>query len=247
LMGIVHHFRVGDGQLPTLIEPEMVYAPALDAVVEILTVLTELLGLDQVIDVLASFGSFKFKATLNLPIEDPSTADGYFDLGGMKIKGKLQLGVSNSPEWNGFLQIGLGAQVPVLPPIMGGGEISTKLKGSELTEQEITIVTKWGATVGKSLGPIKVSGSFYFGIEVVVSTGGSWQIGLLVGVAGSADIWIVKITVKMELMAAIKRLPAPSEKVEAMGQAKFAAEVTVSWFLTISVSYTLQYSEELDI
>jgi hypothetical protein len=247
LMGIKHHFRVGDGQLPALIKPEMVYADALRAVVDILTVLTELLGVEQVIDVLASFGSFKFKATLNLPIEDPNTADGYLDLGGMKIKGKLQVGISNSPEWNGFMQIGLGAQVPVLPPIMGGGEISTKLKGSELTEQEVTIVTKWGATVGKSLGPISVSGSFYFGIQVVVGTGGSWQIGLLVGVAGSADIWIVKITVRLELMAAIRRLGPPSAKVEALGQAKFAAEVTVCWFLTISVSYTLQYSEMLDI
>jgi hypothetical protein len=247
LMGILHHFRVGDDELPSLIQPEMVYAPALDAVVDILTVLTELLGIDQVIDVLASFGSFKLKATLNLPIENPNTADGYFDLGGMKIKGKLQLGVSNSPEWNGFLHIGLGAQVPVVPPIMGGGELSVKLKGSELTEQEVTILAKWGATVGKSLGPISVSGAFYFGIQVVVSTGGSWQIGLLVGIAASADIWIVKVTVKLEMMAAIKRLPAPSEKVEALGQAKFAAEVTVCWFLTISVSYTLQYSEELDI
>jgi hypothetical protein len=48
-------------------------------------------------------------------------------------------------------------------------------------------------------------------------------------------------------MAAIKRLPAPNEKVEAIGKAKFAGEVEICWFLTISFEYDIEYREELSI
>lgn len=247
LMGIKHNFRVGDGCLVELIQPEMVYHPSLDPVVDILRFLTELLGIDNALRVIASHGSFTFNAALNLPIVNPSSSDGYFNFYAMRIKGKLQVGVGNSPVWHGFLKISLGAEVPVYPPIYGGGEISTQLVGSELEEQEVTIRTTWGATFHVSLGPIGVTGRVYFGIEVIVSTGDGWQIGLLLGISGTASIWIVEITVKLELMAAIKRLSPPDEGVEAIGSAKFAAEVTICWFLTISVEYSLEYREVIDI
>ena len=50
-----------------------------------------------------------------------------------------------------------------------------------------------------------------------------------------------------ELIAAIKRLPAPSDKVEAIVKAKFAGEVEICWFLTISFEYDIEYREELSI
>jgi hypothetical protein len=66
-------------------------------------------------------------------------------------------------------------------------------------------------------------------------------------VIGTAEILIVKVSVRIELMAAVARLPPPEEKVEAIGQAKFAAEVEICWFLTISVEYDIEYREEIDI
>jgi hypothetical protein len=245
LLGVRHGFSSVDGELPAFEAPEMIYPPALDPVIDILEFLAELLGVDQILAVEGFKGSFKFKATLNLPIENPSAADRYFDFGAMEIKGKLKVGVSSAPSWNGFLRIDLGARVPVIPPIMGGGEIGVELEGNALSEQKVTIEVKWSASIGKSLGPIEVKGSFSFGIQVIASSSGAWQIGLLVAISASADIWIAKITVKVELMAAISVLADGSK--QALGQAKFAAEIEVCWFLTVSVEYSLEYKEMLSI
>jgi hypothetical protein len=128
---------------------------------------------------------------------------------------------------------------------MGGGEVSVELEGSELTEQKVTIEVKWSASIGKSLGPIEVKGSFTFGIQVIAESSGAWQIGLLVAISASADIWIAKITIKVELLAAVKVLANGSK--EALGQAKFAAEIEIAWFLTVSVEYSLEYRGDVPI
>ena len=67
-------------------------------------------------------------------------------------------------------------------------------------------------SVEAKLGPIGVSAEFNYGIEVIVAEGGAWQIGLIVQVIGKADIFIVKVSIKLELMAAIARLPAPATR-----------------------------------
>jgi len=245
LLGVRHGLSSVAGERPAFEAPEMIYPPALKPVVDILQFLAELLGVDQILAVEGFKGSFKFKATLNLPIENPNAADRYFDFGAMEIKGKLKVGVASAPNWNGFLRIELGARVPIIPPIMGGGEIGVELEGNALAEQKVTIEVKWSASIGKSLGPIEVKGSFSFGIQVIASSTGAWQIGLLVAISASADIWIAKITVKVELMAAISVLANGSK--QALGQAKFAAEIEVCWFLTVSVAYSLEYSESLAV
>ena len=113
--------------------------------------------------------------------------------------------------------------------------------------QEVTIELLWGVSVSATLGPIGVVAEFNYGIQVIVATGGAWQIGLMVQVSGTADVFIAKVGIKLGLLAAIGRKPAPDEKVEAIGQAKFAAEITICWFLTISVEYDIEYREELSI
>jgi hypothetical protein len=245
LIGVRHGFSTDAGKAPRFVDPEMIYPPELDPVVEILEFLATLLGVENVLAVEGFKGSFKFKATLTLPIENPNAADRYIDLGAMEVKGKLSAGVASAPAWSGFIKVELGARVPVIPPIMGGGEVSVELEGSELTEQKVTIEVKWSASVGKSLGPIEVKGSFTFGIQVIAESSGAWQIGLLVAISASADIWIAKITIKIELLAAIKVLGDGSK--EALGQAKFAAEIEVAWFLTVSVEYSLEYRGEVAV
>jgi hypothetical protein len=245
LIGVRHGFSTEAGKAPGFVEPEMIYPPELQPVVEILEFLATLLGVDNVLAVEGFKGSFKFKATLTLPIENPKAADRYIDLGAMEVKGKLSAGVASAPAWSGFIKIELGARVPVLPPIMGGGEVSVELEGSELTEQKVTIEVKWSASIGKSLGPIEVKGSFTFGIQVIAESSGAWQIGLLVAISASADIWIAKITIKVELLAAVKVLANGSK--EALGQAKFAAEIEIAWFLTVSVEYSLEYRGDVPI
>ena len=66
----------------------------------------------------------------------------------------------------------------------------------------------WGASVEAKLGPIGVSAEFNYGIEVIAPRSGAWQIGLIVQVIGKADIFIVKVSIKLELMAAIARQAA---------------------------------------
>jgi hypothetical protein len=247
LMGIRHNFRIDAGQSAKLLNPEPIYAPFLDPVVEIIEFLSKLLGIDNIFEVIAVQGSFKFQATAQYPIEGPGNS--YIDFGAMKIKGKLQTGFgwSEKDHWFGFLKIELGMKVIVLPPIFANGKTALSLKGTELTGQEVTIRVMWGAAVEATLGPIGVSAEFNYGIEVIVSESGKWQIGLIVQVVGKADVFIAKVSIKLELMAAIARLPPPDEKVEAIGQAKFAAEVEICWFLTISVEYDIEYREELSI
>jgi hypothetical protein len=46
-------------------------------------------------------------------------------------------------------------------------------------------------------------------------------------------------------MAAIAR--QADDTVQAIGQAKFAGEVEICWFLTISFSYDIEYHEDLAI
>ena len=245
LIGIRHGFTSAAGEIPAFETPEMVYPPALAPVVEILEFLASILGIDNVLAVEGFKGSFKFKAVLTLPIENPKSQDRYIDLGAMEVKGKLSAGVASAPNWNGFIKIELGARVPVIPPIMGGGEVGVELEGNALTEQKVTIEVKWSASIGKSLGPIEVKGSFTFGIQVIASSTGDWQIGLLVAISASADIWIAKITIKIELLAAIKVLGNGTK--QALGQAKFAAEISICWFLTVSVEYSLEYSGAVSI
>jgi hypothetical protein len=247
LMGVRHDYRIDAGQTAKLLNPEPIYAPFLDPVVDILEFLSKLLGIDNIFEVLAVQSSFKFQATAQYPIEGPG--NDYIDFGAMKIKGKLQTGFgwSEKDHWFGFFKVDLGLKVVVLPPIFANGKVALSLKGTELTGQEVTIRVIWGAAVEAKLGPIGVSAEFNYGIEVIVVEGGTWQIGLLVQVVGKADVFIAKVTIKLELMAAIKRLPPPNEKVEAIGQAKFAAEVEICWFLTISVEYDIEYREELSI
>jgi hypothetical protein len=247
LMGVRHDYRVGAGQAAQLINPTPQYAPFLEPVVEIVRFLTDLLGIEDIFQFLAVQGSFKFQATAQYPIEGPGNS--YIDFGAMKIKGKLQAGFgwSETDHWFGFFKVDLGLKVVVLPPIFADGKVSVSLKGTELTGQEVKIRVLWGVAIEATLGPLGVSAEFNYGIEVIVAESGKWQIGLLVQVVGKAEIFIVKVAVRIELMAAIARLPPPDEKVEAIGQAKFAAEVEICWFLTISVEYDIEYREEIDI
>lgn len=102
---------------------------------------------------------------------------------------------------------------------------------------------------------ITVQGYIYFGIQVIITTDettsvSSWQIGLLIGMSGTVDIWVLKVTVKIEFLAAIKRItppPGEPERCEALGYVLFALEVSVCWFLTISVSYSIDFQKEIDM
>jgi hypothetical protein len=247
LMGVKHKFGIDAGDIAKLLNPEEQWASFLDPVVAIVRFLSDLLGIDKVFEVLAVQGSFKFQATTQLPIEGPG--NDYIDFGGLKIKGKLQAGFgwSEKDHWFGFFGVDLALKVIVLPPIFANGKTAISLKGTELTGQEVKIRVMWGASVEAKLGPIGVSAEFNYGIEVIVSESGKWQIGLIVQVIGKADIFIVKVAIKLELMAAIARQPPPDEKVEAIGQAKLAGEVEICWFLTISFEFDIEYRAELDI
>jgi hypothetical protein len=251
LLGIRHGFRTGAGEAPAFVQPRTIYPPPLQPVVEVLEFLASLLGLDNALEISGHQGSFNFKASLTLNIVDPRSPDGFIDFGEFEIKGKLALGIASAPHWNGFLKITLGSRVPVLPPIFGGGEISVGLEGTALAEQKVEIQVKWSASLGKPLGPLQVKATFSYGIQVITSNTGSWQIGVLIGIAGTADIWIAKVTIRIELLAAIKILsPAespPSGAKQAIGQAKFAADITIAVFVTITVEVTVQVAETLHI
>lgn len=252
LLGIRHGFLAAAGEKPGLVEPQTVYPPPLQPVVAVLEFLAKLLGVDNVLAIDGHQGSFNFKASLTINIVDPTSSDGFINLGGLQVKGKLSLGVANTPKWNGFLRVALGTRVPVLPAIFAGGEISVGMEGNQLSEQKVTIEVKWSVNIDSgNLGPIRVSASYYFGIQVITSSTGSWQIGLLVGITGKASIMIFSIAIRIELLAAIKILSAaeapPSGAKKAIGQAKVAADISIAVFVTITVEFTIQVEQELHL
>ncbi len=252
LMGFRHVYRAGAGQLPRLEQPRMVYAPILDPVVSIVQFLADLLGLDQVFALEPVSGSFKFKAKLSIPLENPLDLQRYIDFGAMKVKGKLEAGFgwSKKEKWFGSIKIELGMKVLILPPVFANGKTELQLRGTEAAGQEVTIEMGWGVSVEATLVPklLAVVAEFRYGIQVIVSTGPAgtdWQIGLMVEIVGIAKVLIVEIAIRIELLAAIGRKAGGA--VEAIGQARFAAEVTICWFLTVSVEYEIEYREDLNI
>jgi hypothetical protein len=254
LMGVRHVYRAAAGERPRLERPEMVYAPFLAPVVAVVRFLTELLGVDQTFDVSAVQGSWKFQAKVKYPVENPLAVDSYYDFGGgVRIKGSLSAGFgwSQKERWFGSLEVELASKVIILPPIpfFGVGKVSLKLKGTELTGQEVTIRVLWGGSVTLELGPIAgVDVEVNYGIQVIVNTGGgAWQIGLLVALSGKVRVLVVAVALKLELLAAIGRTPPPDSHLEAVGQAKFAIEVTICVFVTISVEYDIEYRKAISI
>src|SRR5262249_12149992 len=126
---------------------------------------------------------------------------------------------------------------------------SLKLKGTELTGQEVTIRVQWGGSVTLDLGPIAGGEvEVNYGIQVIVNTGGgAWQIGLLVELTGKVKVLVGVVALKVELLAAIGRTPPPDSKLEAVGQAKFAVEVSICVFVTISVEYDIEYRKAISL
>lgn len=252
LLGLRHGFRVGARESPAFVNAATIYPPALQPVLEILEFLADLLGVDEALGVDAHQGSFNFRASLALNMVNPHPASGgYIDFDGLKIKGKLAAALASSPHWKGSLKFTAGTLVPAVKPILAGGEIDFGLEGTAHAEQKVTIEARWSFASFEELGPLDFKGHLYFGIQVIVSNSGSWQIGLLLGVVGSTDISIAKVTLRIELLAAFKVLsPAespPSGSKHAIGQAKVALDVTIATFVTISVEVSVQYEGTIHI
>ena len=94
ILGIHHGFIAEAGGAPGFVNPEMIYPPALQPVVEILEFLESILDPGNSFAFEGFKGSYEFKAALNLNIVDPQDDEGYFDLGAMAVKGKLSVGIA---------------------------------------------------------------------------------------------------------------------------------------------------------
>jgi hypothetical protein len=109
-----------------------------------------------------------------------------------------------------------------LLPIMGGGEVGSS-RGQRARRAGSRSRPR-GARASAEPRPDRGQGLVHLGIR---SSPRARAIGRSAAGRGlaSADIWIAKITIKIELLAAIKVLGNGTK--EALGQAKFAAEISV--------------------
>ncbi|MEM8962291.1 MAG: hypothetical protein AAGD38_12480, partial [Acidobacteriota bacterium] len=265
---VVHDVAAATGTAPQLADPEVVYGSVLAPVTPIIRFM-EALGFDP-FSLSLSNPKWKLKAGVRINIIDPKKPDGYLDLVGLKVKGKIGAGFGNdstaltsavgSPAalppgtpkdvWTGYLYFVLGAKVPIILPLFGEGEGDVEITGNELTGYGVKVKLLWGASVDASLGPIYVMAKFQWGIQVVVESN-AFGLGVLIILTGSASVLIFTITVKIELLGQVKLLlpggAGSSNEVELLGSAKFAVEITICWFVTLEFSATLSYSEKFKL
>jgi hypothetical protein len=271
LFGFRNDLVVSAAQQPTFANPESLYAPVLAPVVAVLSFLNELISGADPFRV-ATSNKPKIAATLEVKIADPNSVGNYIDLGGFKCKGSLGAGIGNHagvlsdaealppgdrppdlgsalPEgrWYGYFWVGLGLQVLIFPPIFGEGEAKILMRGTEGQGQEAVVRLTFGLNIAtpRPLGPFKASVKFFYGLEVIFGGGGG-QIGVLVGIAGTVDVGFLSVTVKVELMGGVTHLTSPVRN-ELVAQGTLAFEISICWFVTITVERSIEHRQELHL
>ena len=271
LFGFRNDLVVSAAQQPTFANPQSLYAPVLAPVVAVLSFLNKLISGDDPFRV-ATSNKPKIAATLEVKIADPNSVGNYIDLGGFKCKGTIAAGIGNHagvlsdaealppanrppdlgsalPEgrWYGYFWVSLGLQVLIFPPIFGEGEAKLLMRGTEGQGEEAVVRLTFGLNIAtpRPLGPFKACVKFFYGLEVIFGGGGG-QIGVLVGIAGTVEVVFIAVTVKVELMGGVTHLTSPARN-ELVAQGTLAFEISICWFVTISVERSIEHRQELHL
>lgn len=205
-------------------------------------------------------GSLQLKLPMTLPIPIPTDTP----IGKLAITLKVGFGntapardtlLTSSSQWFLATSFTGSLQVPVLPPIYAGGAIGFSMEGdfpSGSTPAKETINLQAGVivSVGGDLipGVLSLSASVTYGYQLTIVTTSPQSIGLglmlILQASGSVLGGLVGISFTAEAIASLTLQPSPC-LLTAAATFMASVDVTLGWFLDITVSVTTTYSQSV--
>jgi hypothetical protein len=218
LFGYRNNLFVSATHQPTFEDPEAVYAPVLQPIIEVLSFLSKLVTGTDPFRVWTS-NKPKVAASLSLKIYNPWGKDEdseYIDLEGFKFKGVFEAGLGNSsavlsdadilpsaghrpvvlgaklpvpgPDWYYYMAATLGLGVMVLPKVYGKGEAKLLVRAGARGNERQIRLT-WAVELGRS----DKLGPFrafakYYYGLELIYGSAGFQIGILVGIFGTLEL-----------------------------------------------------------
>lgn len=252
---------------PSFPTSRLVFGSVFSPVQALITFL-ESLGLPNPLALSVSNATQKFKMQgnlqLKLPMTKPIPIPTDTPIGKLAITLKVGFGntapsrdalLTSSSQWFLATSFNGSLQVPVLPPIYAGGVIGFSMEGdfpSGSTPSKETITLQAGVivSVGGDLIPgiLSLSASVTYGYQLSIVTTSPQSIGLglilILTASGSVLGGLVGISFTAEAIASLTLQPSPCQLTAA---ATFLAsvDVTLGWFLDITVSVSTTYSHAM--
>ncbi len=252
---------------PSFPTSRLVFGSVFSPVQSLITFL-ESLGLPDPLALSVSNATQKFKMQgslqLKLPMTHPIPIPTDTPIGKLAITLKVGFGntapsrdalLTSSSQWFLATSFNGSLQVPVLPPIYAGGVIGFSMEGdfaSGSTPSKETITLQAGVivSVGGDLIPdiLSLSASVTYGYQLTIVTSSPQSIGLglilILTASGSVLGGLVGISFTAEAIASLALQFSPCQLTAA---ATFLAsvDVTLGWFLDITVSVSTTYSHAM--
>jgi len=252
---------------PSFPTSRLVFGSVFSPVQSLITFL-ESLGLPNPLALSVSNATQKFKMQgslqLKLPMTAPIPIPTDTPIGKLAITLKVGFGntapsrdalLTSSSQWFLATSFNGSLQVPVLPPIYAGGVIGFSMEGdfaSGSTPSKETITLQAGVivSIGGNLIPgiLSLSASVTYGYQLTIVTTSPQSIGLglilILTASGSVLGGLVGISFTAEAIASLTLQFSPCQLTAA---ATFLAsvDVTLGWFLDITVSVSTTYSHAM--
>ena len=246
------------GGAPKLDKPDLLFGPALDAVKDVVSALSNFTGLANFhvdVDVKAGSGpspSFIVIISLNFGIGKPTER---IDIGVGKfygefiIRGELEAGLSGkthgllSAEFRGDVQQG------IIPPVLFAGgffrfAIQIDETGKPTIELGLATVASIGGDLIKNL--IEVEVTVKYGYTLIPQT---LEPGVLLGLEARAKLLggLVGFSFAVEAMARIKRVAPKANEVIVWAQIRVCATVQVAWLVEDDIDVKTQFEQKIPL
>jgi hypothetical protein len=247
------------GAVPKLDTPTLDFGPALDAVKEIISALSNFQGLVNFhvdVDVTAGTGpSPSFIVTIGLKFRIGEGPNERIDIGVGKfygefnIRGELETGLSGkargllSAEFQGDVQQGI-----IPPAIYAGGffrfAIQITETGKPVIELGLATVASIGGDLIKNLLEVEVT--VKYGYTLIPLT---LEPGVLLGLEARAKLLggLVGFSFAVEAMARIKRITPTANEVLVWAQIRVCATVQVAWLVDEDIDVKTQFEQKIPL
>jgi hypothetical protein len=228
----------------------------------------EALGLPNPLTLAVSNATQKFKLQgnlqLKLPMTFPIPIPTDTPIGKLAITLKIGFGnsapsenalLTSTSQWFVATNFNGSLQVPVFPPIYAGGVIGFSMEGdfpsgSTPAKETITLMAGVIVSVGGDLIPdvlsLSASVTYAYQLAIVTTSPQSIGLGLVLILSASGQVLggLVGISFTAEAIASLTLQPSTSQLTAA---ATFLAsvDVTLGWFLDITVSVSTTYSHTM--
>jgi hypothetical protein len=201
-------------------------------------------------------GNLQLKLPMTIPIKIPTDTP----IGKLAIALKIGFGnsassnnalLTSTSQWFFAASFNGSLQVPVLPPIYAGGVIGFSMEGdfpsgSTPAQQTISLLAGVIVSVGGNLipGVLSLSASVTYAYQLTIGIS-SPSIGLgvvlILSVSGQVLGGLVGISFSAEAIASLTLQPA-AHQLTASATFLASVDVTLGWFLDVTVSFSVTYS-----